>query len=84
MYQIMRKPLEERSLSKADILLPTLPASQDQLLALEGFALEEQDQLSEYMADGALLLVALRILRSLWMLLGWPSKLGFVGAPTTA
>lgn len=75
MYKIMSQPKDEKAPAKVDLILPNVQACQAQRQALEDFALEEQGGLARLMSDGALLLVGLRILRSVWLLLGWPSRL---------
>lgn len=46
--------------------------------ALDPLAVHEQDALATIMAEGALLICALRVLRCYWMLRGWPSRLSLI------
>lgn len=74
LYEIVRTVSAEHSLERVQLTLPHAARAVDDR-DLDACLAFKEDRLATTMADGALLLAALRMQRCLWMLRGWPNRL---------
>lgn len=77
LYDILAWMGSQSSLSSVPFVLPRPGrlTSDDETLVFEA---EREDKFASVMADGALILIGLRLQRMSWLVRGWPSRLALV------